>query len=109
MGVRRSFFNCHQNAAQGAGWTGTHAGKPPCAGFDEQHVIERLYEQLLRSCAAANLPGYIFQRISQRDGSSRIAYFSGSYWRMLGFEHAEEAGNANSTLLRSGMALPVMG
>ena len=32
-----------------------------------------------------NLPGYIFQRVRQADGSFGFSYFSSSYWHMLGY------------------------
>jgi diguanylate cyclase (GGDEF)-like protein/PAS domain S-box-containing protein len=44
---------------------------------------------------AANLPGYIFQRVQNPDGSFRFSYFSESYWRLLGFEYPGEPTNAD--------------
>jgi diguanylate cyclase (GGDEF)-like protein/PAS domain S-box-containing protein len=63
----------------------------------DQHLAREAESEAAARIAniAGNLPGYIFQRISHPDGSSRISYFSESYWRMLGFEHAEEVSSAN--------------
>jgi diguanylate cyclase (GGDEF)-like protein/PAS domain S-box-containing protein len=64
-------------------------------GMRVDHAAQRETEARLASIVD-NLPGYIFQRVLQADGSFGFSYFSVSYWHMLGYRDIPKLKDMNA-------------